>query len=543
MDNKFTQTFALLRFQLRQKWLWLSLWLLGLTAFASGYLPAFEKIAEDQGKVGLFVTMQNPAMTAIVGPLPVDVANNYTVGVMYGHEMTLFIAVVTMMIAGSFMIEQTRKTEENGQLEILKSLRIGARAYSMAAILLVLLHTILLVVLISGILVAYQVKTVDLAGSIYFASSIGLASLWGASLAYVCAQIFPTSSQARGIFFSLVGLLYLLRASTDVSNLDFSKINPLAWTYLGQPFLRNNLNYTLALLVLTMVLFFLGMRLESQRDLGASLLAARKGKTQAKGYLTTPLGFIFYLNKGTIIAWLIADVMIALMYGSIYGDIDTFVSSNELISQMFANDASSLIDSFTSLVMVVMTAIGLVMPLVVVRKVHTEEAKSRLGYLVVHRVSRGKIYLSTLFLSLMFGLLAVALNGASLGIAAVSSMKSMKVESYDFVWTCLKAAMNQCPLVWLFVGLMLLSLSLPAIFGWLVYGLLGYSFCVTYFAVLLDLPKWVVHTSLFDLLAKMPMEKFATVPFVCLSVAGIVAMLIGWWLFRNQSIEKNAILV
>ena len=69
MENNFAQTFTLLRFQLRQKWLWLALWLFGLTAFASGYVPAFEKIAEDQGKVGLFVTMQNPAMAAIVGPL------------------------------------------------------------------------------------------------------------------------------------------------------------------------------------------------------------------------------------------------------------------------------------------------------------------------------------------------------------------------------------------------------------------------------------------------------------------------------------------
>ena len=43
----------LLRFQLRQKWLWLYLWLIGITAFASGYVSAFEKIAEDQGKVGL----------------------------------------------------------------------------------------------------------------------------------------------------------------------------------------------------------------------------------------------------------------------------------------------------------------------------------------------------------------------------------------------------------------------------------------------------------------------------------------------------------
>ncbi|MDZ5584494.1 hypothetical protein [Enterococcus cecorum] len=54
---------------------------------------------------------------------------------------------------------------------------------------------------------------------------------------------------------------------------------------------------------------------------------------------------------------------------------------------------------------------------------------------------------------------------------------------------------------------------------------------------MLDLPKWLVHTSLFDLLAKMPMEKFALAPFVGLSVAGIVAMLIGWWLFMHKEIK------
>ena len=54
---------------------------------------------------------------------------------------------------------------------------------------------------------------------------------------------------------------------------------------------------------------------------------------------------------------------------------------------------------------------------------------------------------------------------------------------------------------------------------------------------MLDLPKWVVHTSLFDLLAKMPMDKFALAPFVVLSVAGIVAMVIGWCLFTNKEIK------
>lgn len=535
MKRRFTYTFMLLIFQLRQKWLWLwlCLWLIGITTFASGYVSAFEKIAEDQGKVGLFITMKNPAMAAIVGPLPVKSASQYSVGVMYGHEMTLFIAVITMIIAGSFMIDQTRKMEENGQLEILKSLHIGSQASSMATNLLVLLHTVLTIILVSGILVSYNVSSIDLKGSLYFACSLGLASLLGASIAYLCAQIFATSSQARGIFFSIVGILYVLRAGTDVSNLTLSKFNPLAWTYLGHPFYQNDWYYLIGLFLLTLVVFSIGLVLESSRDLGSSTIAPKKGKTKASKCLATPLGFFFYLNRSTIISWLLADGVIALMYGSIYGDIDTFVSSNKLISQMFANNSTTLINSFTSLIMVVTIAIGLVMPLVVVHKVQFETNKERLGYLLVQRVSRLKVYYSSLILALFFGTLAILINGFCLGIAATSSMQA---NNGKFITTCIKASLNQWPLVCLFVGLMLLSLSLPIFVGWLVYGLLGYSFCVTYFAVLLDLPKWMMHTSLFNVLAKMPMEKFDLMSFAILTGIGILAMLLGGILYTRKEI-------
>lgn len=46
--------------------------------------------------------------------------------------------------------------EENGQLEILNSLHIGSQASSMATNLLVLLHTVLTIILVSGILVSYM---------------------------------------------------------------------------------------------------------------------------------------------------------------------------------------------------------------------------------------------------------------------------------------------------------------------------------------------------------------------------------------------------
>lgn len=83
---------------------------------------------------------------------------------------------------------------------------------------------------------------------------------------------------------------------------------------------------------------------------------------------------------------------------------------------------------------------------------------------------------------------------------------------------------------------MLLSLSLPIFVGWSVYGLLGYSFCIIYFAVLLDLPKWMTYTSLFNVLAKMPMEKFDLMSFAILTGIGILAMLLGGILYTRKEI-------
>lgn len=56
--------------------------------------------------------------------------------------------------------------EENGQLEILNSLHIGSQASSMATNLLVLLHTVLTIILVSGILVSYNVSSIDFKGSL-----------------------------------------------------------------------------------------------------------------------------------------------------------------------------------------------------------------------------------------------------------------------------------------------------------------------------------------------------------------------------------------
>lgn len=46
--------------------------------FSGGFVPAFEELTSGQGLAGLYETLQNPAMIAMVGPTPASNAAEYT---------------------------------------------------------------------------------------------------------------------------------------------------------------------------------------------------------------------------------------------------------------------------------------------------------------------------------------------------------------------------------------------------------------------------------------------------------------------------------
>src|SRR5699024_12594253 len=109
-------------------------------------------------------------------------------------------------------------------------------------------------------------------GSFLFAASIGAAGLIGAGIALVIAQIMPTSSAATGITLGVIGVLYILRASTDASNADLSLLTPMGWTYLTYPFTENRWSPLIYAFVFSLFLVLLSFVLENALDMGAGYL-------------------------------------------------------------------------------------------------------------------------------------------------------------------------------------------------------------------------------------------------------------------------------
>src|SRR5699024_6216831 len=157
-------------------------------------------------------------------------------------------------------------------------------------------------------------------GVFLFAFSIGTAGTIGASIAIDTAQIAPTSSGGAGLALCITGFLYIVCSSTNFANVYLSIWNPLGWIYLTFSFTENNWTPLIYAFIFNVVFVLIAFILEEKRDMGAGFLPQREGKANAKRSLMSILGLFLKLNKGTIISWFFAFILLGGAYGSIYGD-------------------------------------------------------------------------------------------------------------------------------------------------------------------------------------------------------------------------------
>jgi len=533
MREKFAGWSVLFLQYLKRDWKKLIIWILSVSLFSVGFVPAFKQMAQGKGLLGMFETLQNPAMIFMMGPTPIETATDYTLGAMYAHEMLLFCALFAMIASMLHVIGHTRKEEELGLTELVRSFQIGRQANSLAAIIEIVLVNGITSLLIFIMLVSFNVETISPQGSLLFGVTIGMAGIMGASIALVMSQIMPTSSSSIGLSLSIVGLLYIIRAGTDVSNIELSNANPLGWTYLTYPFSDNNWLPIVTAFLFSIITVLLAMILEGIRDMGSSYILERKGRENAKKSLLSIRGLLCKVNKSVIISWLIAFMVMGMAYGSIYGDMQTFLESNEMMKQMFSNSDNSIEASFTSTIMVVMVSLVAILPIVIVNKLFSEESKLRLSQIYSTKVTRSRIYLATVGIAFLISVAGVLVVTLSLGGTAISVMEGKgELKLIDFF----ASGYNFLPAILFFTSLAALALGWAPKLGKLAYAYLAYTFAINYFGSTLDLPNWFSKTALLNWFPQMPKDNFDVITFVTLTIVSIIFIILGYIGYRKRDL-------
>ena len=537
MNEKFERWYTLFLLYLKRDWKKIMAWVVGLALFSAAFVPAFEEIAKGEGLQAMFETLQNPAMIAMVGPTPIETAVKYTLGAMYSHEMLLFCGLFAMVLSALHVVGHTRKEEDLGLTELVRSFQIGRQANSLAVMIEILFINIILASVIGGIMLSFGAESISVEGSLLFGASIGMAGILGAVIALVMAQIMPVSSGATGTTLGIIGLLYIVRAGTDVSNVDLSMINPLGWIYLTYPFTENNWTFHIFALIFSIVLVGIAFSLEGARDMGAGFLPEREGRDHAKKSLLSVRGLFMKINKGVIFSWLIAFVVMGAAYGSIYGDMQTFLSSNEMLKQMFTQSGYSIEESFTGMIMVVMTALVTILPIVIVNRLFAEESRLHLSQLFATKVTRSQLYWNSIALAIFAGLVGVLLATGGLGGTAITTMDGqLSMDIVDF----LAAGFNFLPSVLFFTSLAALTLGWAPKLGKVVYIYLAYSFLLNYFGSILDLPEWFSKTAIQSWIPRMPIEEFNAPIFFTIILISITLLIIGYIGYNRRDMIEGA---
>ena len=175
------------------------------------------------------------------------------------------------------------------------------------------------------------------------------AGLLFAAVAMLFSQLCSTSRGAMGGSFLTLGVLYMLAAVGNVQGGALSFISPLGIVFKSLPFAGNLVYPVFIILAETLAIAAIAVWLNAVRDLGAGLLPQRKGRAHAKVSLSSPFGFALRLTKNMAAAWIVIMFVLGLMYGSIFGDFESFISKSEMIQKIIAAGNDNMLMSFINI--------------------------------------------------------------------------------------------------------------------------------------------------------------------------------------------------
>ncbi|KST83431.1 ABC transporter permease [Lactococcus lactis] len=537
MKQPLYNTGVLFKTLIKRDWFKLVFWILGMLAFAASGAGKME-VASNPATASTLYTMfvKNPAMVGLFGPTPINNPTNYSLGPIFDQTMTLITGLTFAIISIIYVVNRSRKEEDDGITELFRSYSIGKLANTTALVMeLLLLH------LIMAVLLALSIEAQNVAGLNHLESNFLFAFttsaqgfLWG-MFALLFGQIFSEASTTKGMTFGLLGLLYIVRMLTDVINLSIGWFNPLSWSYLAFPYVKCHENWLAVFLTFLLAFLLLGISyiLELKRDVGVGYFPERKARLHGKkGHFGFP-GLVLNLEKKMIIGWLLASFVLGLVYGSMFGQMDQFISSNKTVKELFVGNetaASAIRGNFMVTLFSILSILIAAFGVILLTKMVSEERKNRLEALYALPLSRLKVYSTYLLTAILSVILAqfLALFGIFIEqLGNKNALSFLEIMKSGMIW-----------LVAVIFVLAILSLLLGLVprLAELIWVYLAFLLFMTYLGKLLSLPKWLENLSIYNYIPKLPVEKMNLSNVLFILILSVLLILLGFGAYRRRDL-------
>jgi ABC-2 type transport system permease protein len=528
----FANTLTLCKFIFRRDRLTIILWIIGLLLLVLGFgatLPSMYGTEADRAVMA--ETMSNPAMVAMMGPMPGS-ATHVTLGAIYTTFMLVWTAMGVGVMNIFHVVRHTRADEEAGRIEVVRSLPTG-RLANISATLLAAFILNLLIALFSGFgLAVLGNETMGLTGSLYFGASIGIIGMVFAGFTAVFCQLAATPRTAQGVSFALLILLYFLRASGDMEGNDaLSVISPLGLITRAEPFVGNNIWPILIIGIVAIVMLVLAFGLNSARDMGEGIIPARPGRKNAAPYLKSAEGLAWRLLRMSVLIWIVCIPALGMAYGSIMGDMEEFIASNEIFAKIAQGDPLRLI----SFILIIMGVIATIPVLQFILKARSQESHGFAENLLTSAVSRTSQLKGYFIIALISCILMPFLNTVGFYAGSYPVMED-PIPFGDL----LKACMVYAPALFFMLGVAVILIGHLPKFASLSWAYLAYTFLILYLGSLMGLPEWLGKLSPFGYIPQLPvdsMDSGAVVSLVGLTVIAALMCIDGFIAYNKRDMK------
>ncbi|MEV4106021.1 polyketide antibiotic transporter [Nonomuraea sp. NPDC049695] len=211
-----------------------------------------------------------------------------------------FLYVASAFAAVMSVVRHTRREEESGRSELVRSAVVGRHAQLTAALLVAAGIN-----LIGGLVTAVALIGAGLEpiGSLVYGAAIMTAGWVFAGVAAVAAQLAREAHTATVIGLSVLGISYVMRYAGDATGQAWLKyLSPIGWSHLVKPYQDERWWMLMFSTLVAALLFAVGYHLSGRRDLGAGMLPERLGRERAPE-LRGPISLAWRLHRGLLVKW------------------------------------------------------------------------------------------------------------------------------------------------------------------------------------------------------------------------------------------------
>ncbi|MEA5454070.1 hypothetical protein SPF06_04970 [Sinomonas sp. JGH33] len=371
-----------------------------------------------------------------------------------------FLALLAAFMSTFLAVRHTRAEEESGRAELISATPAGRWAPLLATIVHGLLANVLIAAAITGGLVAGGLPA---AGSLVAGAAAGAVGIAFLGVGLLSAEFMSTSRGANGTASAVVMTAYILRGfgdSTGRVGADGmtmtaawpSWLSPIGWGQQTFAFTGDRWWPLLLPLALGAGCVAAVVLLMTQRDVGASVLAGRASRPDARRSLRGPISLAMRLQQGAVIGWCIGGLATGLLAGALGAAIQQSVSDNPSITNALRAMIQAQGTSMTQLLISALFSFGGVLAaacaLQAVIRLRQEESAGTAAWVLAQPLGRARWFAG--FLIVGTSAVVLVMGFAALGAWASLVASGDTSRAVGDVW---QTAAGQVPAALIYLAL------------------------------------------------------------------------------------------